>query len=147
MPTRILTPPAKDLRPAFINHLKNIVGHCEHPACPFPNAPRTDLIAHEGLVAFGEMSGVIDSKLDLLLATSPANVFVLHNSPCHIEKRPSKEECILMLKKRSAWFWEEYGYPDARAAVAHFYGRLKELQEEGVFKEFPGLPTNLDTLV
>lgn len=82
----------------------------------------------------------------MLLALSPANVFPLHNMPCHFNLKPSKEECVFMLKKRPARFWEEYGYESARVAVAHFYGRLKELQEEGVFKQFPGLPTNLEIL-
>lgn len=148
MPTRILTSPAKDLRPAFIAQLKTVIGRCEHPRCPVPTAPVgiDRLAAHEGLVAFAEMQKVENSKLDMLLALSPANVFPLHHMPCHSNLKPSKEECVEMLKKRSVWFWEEYGYPSARAAVAHFYGRLKELQEEGIFKQFPSLPTNLEIL-
>lgn len=146
MPTRVLTEPAKSLRPHFIKTLKDELRRCEHPNCPFPNAPRGDLIAHEGLASFGEMMGVENSRLDVLLATSPANVFVLHNSPCHIEKRPSREQCVEMLKRRSEWFWQKYGFRNAREAVVYFYGKLKELQEEGIFKQFPGLPKNLEIL-
>lgn len=145
MPTRILTEPARSARSLFAAELKRLIAACEHPRCPFATAPRNDFDAHEGLVAFGEMQGVIDKDVDLVLALSPANVFVLHHA-CHISNEPSKEECILMLKKRPKRIWEHYGLSSAKQAAAIFYGRLKELHEQGRFVVFPGLPKNLEIL-
>jgi len=105
------------------------------------------LDAHEGLVSFGEMQGVIDKEVDLLLALSPANVFSLHHSPCHTNMEPSKEECVEMLKRRPKRIWEHFGLKNAAQAVAIFYGTLKQLHEQGKFEIFPSLPKNLEILV
>lgn len=146
MPTRVLTSPAKEARSLFIADLKKQIRGCEHPRCPFPTQAIYNLDAHEGLVSFGEMQGVIDKEVDLLLALSPANVFSLHHSPCHLNMEPSKEECVEMLKRRPKRIWEHFGLENAQQAVTIFYGKLKELQEAGRFKQFPGLPDNLEIL-
>lgn len=146
MPTRVLTSPAKEQRPFYIRDLKEQVRGCEHPRCPFPLDQISGLAVHEGLVSFGEMSGVIDKDVDLLLALSPANTFVLHNMACHIGNRPSKEDCVEMLRRRPKRIWQHYGFKNAQEAVTIFYGRLKELHEQGKFKQFPGLPKNLEIL-
>lgn len=59
---------------------------------------------------------------------------------------PSKEECVEMLKRRPKRIWEHFGLKNAAQAVAIFYGRLKEFHEAGKFKQFPGLPKNLEIL-
>lgn len=146
MPTRVLTSPAKEARAGYIITLKDLIRGCEHPRCPFPLGQISGLAVHEGLVSFGEMSGVIDKEVDLLLALSPANTFVLHNMACHIGNKPSKEDCVEMLRRRPGRIWEHFGLENAQQAVAIFYGKLKELQEAGKFKQFPSLPTNLDIL-
>lgn len=146
MPTRTLTSPAKEQRPFYTADLKEQIRGCEHPRCPFPLDQVSGLAVHEGLVSFGEMSGVIDKDVDLLLALSPANTFVLHNMACHIGNRPSKEDCVEMLRRRPERVWQHYGFKNAQEAVTIFYGRLKELHEQRKFKQFPGLPKNLEIL-
>lgn len=146
VPTRVLTSPAKEARAGYIIVLKELVRGCEHPRCPFPLNQISGLAVHEGLVSFGEMSGVIDKDVDLLLALSPANTFVLHNMACHIGNKPSKEDCVEMLKRRPSRLWKHFGFENAQDAVMIFYGRLKELHEQGKFVVFPSLPKNLEIL-
>lgn len=134
MPTRQLTPLIWKARAANTEKLVQLLGYkCEHPQCQRPYYS-SGLAVHEWCVAGNDLRGVDYEEVWLFILLHPFNLLLLHNSPCHIERRPSKEAARAVVGRRMNLFWREYGLKNVEEAEKDFRSGCAYFVQRGFLK-------------
>lgn len=133
MPTRKLSDEIQEDRRRLLGVFLSLLGNCcEHSGCPHIFIANPNL--HECLVPFNSISNVQSDDLDRLLGLHVANILLLCNSPCHLNRKPGPADSIQALKKRPRGFYEFFGFADFHDALRDFRCRLDSFYESGILK-------------
>lgn len=134
MPTRQLSQSVWLERKAGNERLIQLLGFkCEHFDCQQPYLVDTFAV-HEWCVSGHDLQNVDYDEIWLFILLHPFNLMLLHNSPCHIEKRPSKEAARQAIGKRMSGFWKEYGLKNVEEAERDFKSGCEYFVQRGMLK-------------
>lgn len=73
-------------------------GFCEHPDCK--RCDQSELVLHEAIITCNDLKKIDDPTVWKLVLFSKSNLLLLHNSTCHINRTPSREQAYEIAVKR-----------------------------------------------